>query len=62
MSKEVYKGVDFRITNFYGGAIRGACVQITLDNAWRKMGYLQITRDELYTICQAVRDDIEIEY
>ena len=61
MSKEVYKGVDFYVTNFYGGEKRGACVQITLDNAWRDKGYFQITRDELYTICQAVKDDIEID-
>jgi len=61
MSKEVYKGVDFHVTNFYGGEKRGTCVQITLDNAWRDKGYLQITREELFTICQAVKDDIEID-
>jgi len=61
MSTEVYNGVDFHVTNFYGGIKRGACVQITLDNAWRDKGYLQITRDELYKICKAVKDNVEVE-
>ena len=61
MSKEVYKGIDFHVTNFYGGKKRGACVQITLDNAWRDKGYLQITRDELWQIFKAVQDGIEID-
>jgi len=61
MSKEVYRGTDFYVTNFYGGIKRGACVQITLVNTWHDKGYLQITRDELHTICQAVKDDVELD-
>ena len=61
MSREVYRGVDFHVTNFYGGEKRGACVQITLDNAWRDKGYLQITRDELWQVFKAVQDDIDID-
>jgi len=59
MSKQVFSGDEYSATNFYGGNQRGACVQITLTGRTRDLGYLQITREELYRLSKAVKEDIE---